>query len=580
MSNEYTQSQDAQPMIPTNDSIEQTNINTETQQSELETQQSNNENNVIEDVKSNDTDIGQSDNNTISTEVPTNEPLETTQTLNIENQPAKKPTEDEIMQNENDNEIEQKTTDNEEKLNKNKEDISSENIINNDEPTLDASISKTEDDNKEELITDKDQANKEPNTEAEDDNKEEILRHKNQSKSFHAFSMDMASLIQVLDTDDNNDDEFSENTDEEDGNDESESSNESSFDSDIDKIFDLADSDALKQMMTVRDELKNANERTKKLWKTKTKTFQSRKNIFAAIQKKPSRDPFQNALVNAASVINEDEEMIFTQQNENENESNDENDEYMKKMDTQFLEMTAPKKTQTQTQTQTDSNKHIFDLQLNTQDFSDPIVTEDVDVPTFAALNDGKSETIRMYQRIDVVKQKSTKEVGINDDNMEQVINDEFTLQRRIWYIIRCIVIIYLYISTSLEFAYFFNENNRNFEYLILNWLCDLFMWCNIIIEYLYFRDDVGDSSTKKIIDDINEAESKLDTMKNMNAKSYRNKGDLQKTIQAMKNLDANDIKSEISNQNADDDIMLKLEEDNHCFSLNKIIFKLLKQKS
>ena len=98
-------------------------------------------------------------------------------------------------------------------------------------------------------------------------------------------------------------------------------------------------------------------------------------------------------------------------------------------------------------------------------------------------------------------------ETGHEDDPfiMEQEPED-FTWRRRIWYITRCFVVVYLYLSTSVGFCFMFNEDrwqsDEKLILIILNLTADIFMWINLGLEALYFHPDdynVGRSSKRDI---------------------------------------------------------------------------------
>lgn len=58
---------------------------------------------------------------------------------------------------------------------------------------------------------------------------------------------------------------------------------------------------------------------------------------------------------------------------------------------------------------------------------------------------------------------------------------EEFTWRRRIWYIARVFVVVYLYMSTSFGFCFMFNQkrwdNNEQIIFILLNLMADIFMY-------------------------------------------------------------------------------------------------------
>merc|ERR1712228_910541 len=193
----------------------------------------------------------------------------------------------------------------------------------------------------------------------------------------------------------------------------------------------------------------------------------SSKNVFAEIGKQQSRKALQY--------------------------ENEENEEYEDKI----LEMMPSKKDKNVS----DQTRAAQILSSNTSDF-----IQEEDVPTFADMNDtNKSATIRAFES---VTKLSTKHVQMSEDNEYDENDKEYTASRRIWYIFRCFVVIYLFISTSFQFAFTFNENQWTARVILLlffNIICDIFMWINIFYEFLNFRDFIDDSNDK-VIKSLNES--------------------------------------------------------------------------
>lgn len=215
------------------------------------------------------------------------------------------------------------------------------------------------------------------------------------------------------------------------------------------------------------------------------------------------------------------------------NDNNDD-DEYFKKMETELtatkMGINVPEKIDENRESELKPSTHI--LSLNTEDLngpSTPISTQDT-TQTIDGIpildNQSKSETIRAID--DISKVKSTTGDGDGDDDQDEddEIDTDFTIGRRIWYILRVFVVCYLYIATSFEFGFIFNENNWTKKIIILiiiNWLCDIFMWINLYYEYLNYRPDINsyDTAAQKDRDDTNTNQRMLDQMRNNN-KSWR----------------------------------------------------------
>merc|ERR1712228_814955 len=288
----------------------------------------------------------------------------------------------------------------------------------------------------------------------------------------HEKQQNLASIIEALDNDKNESINDDETESEQSTDDESKNETDSSFhSSDNEDVYDLADYNGLEQMMSIRDDF------------GKNKLISgviSSKNVFAEIGKQQSRKALQyekedqNKKTNELMQINEYEDKI--------------------------LEMMPSKKDKNVS----DQTRAAQILSSNTSDF-----IQEEDVPTFADMNDtNKSATIRAFEP---VTKLSTKHVQMSEDNEydeNEEYGKEYTASRRIWYIFRCFVVIYLFISTSFQFAFTFNENQWTARIILLlffNIICDIFMWINIFYEFLNFRDFIDDSNDK-VIKSLNES--------------------------------------------------------------------------
>ena len=167
-------------------------------------------------------------------------------------------------------------------------------------------------------------------------------------------------------------------------------------------------------------------------------------------------------------------------------------------MEKQLIEMIPPKNTNDDPS----QTKTAQILSLN----------EQADTPTFADLTgNNKSATIRAFESVS----QSNKHIKIEDDE-EDIAGergDEYTLSRRIWYIFRVFVVIYLYISTPFQFAFTFNDTQLTPRIVLLflfGIICDIFMWVNTVYEFLNYRHFIDDSN-EKVIKSLNESKGEED---------------------------------------------------------------------